>query len=157
MLKKVNFNYKKNKEPIKTIWQVTNDLILMKQHNKDVQKYYENFKTLNNVVRELNRSDNGSPFVDIICRENGVNPVTLTSDAKVALIKEGEERMLAMQLITNADLDKYGSLIESYNQDFLSKENKYPKKEPRCIQSAQGAEQTSESTEAYNSWAILQQ
>ena len=75
----------------------------------------------------------------------------------IAQTQQGEERMLAMQLIMDADPDKYGSLIESYNQDFLSKENKYPKKEPRCIQSAQGAEQTSESTEAYNSWAILQQ
>ena len=43
------------------------------------------------------------------------------------LIKEGKERMLAMQLIMNADPDKYGFLIESYDQDFLSGENKYPK------------------------------
>ena len=32
MLKKVNFIYKKNEEPIKTMWQATKDLILMKQH-----------------------------------------------------------------------------------------------------------------------------
>ena len=35
--------------------------------------------------------------------------------------------MLAMQLIMNADPDKYGSLIEGYDQDFLSGEKKYPK------------------------------
>ena len=35
--------------------------------------------------------------------------------------------MLAMQLVMNADPDKYESLIESYDQDFLSVENKYPK------------------------------
>ena len=91
MLKKVNFNYKKNKEPIKTMWQATKDLILMKQNKTDVQRYYEDFKTLNNVVQELNRSDHGSPFVDIICRKNGVNPATLTPEAKAMLIKEGKE------------------------------------------------------------------
>ena len=32
MLKAINFNYKKTKEPIKTMWQATKDLILMKQH-----------------------------------------------------------------------------------------------------------------------------
>ena len=36
--------------------------------------------------------------------------------------------MLAMQLIMNADPDEYGSLIGSYDQDFLLGENKYPKK-----------------------------
>ena len=36
--------------------------------------------------------------------------------------------MLAMQLIMNADPDTYGSLIESYDRDFLSEENKYPKR-----------------------------
>ena len=123
MLTKVNFNYKKTQEPLKMIWQATKDLILVIQHKKDVQQYYEDFKTLNNVVRELNRSDNGSPFVDIICRENGDNPTTLTPDAKVKLTKEGEERMLAMQLIVNANPNKHGSLIESYDRDFLSGEN----------------------------------
>ena len=99
----------------------------MKQNKKDVQKYYEDFKTLNNVVQELNRSDHGSPFVDIICRKNGVNPATLTPEVKATLIKEGEERILAMQLIMNAYPVKYWSLIESYDRDFLSRENKYPK------------------------------
>ena len=30
MLKAINFNYKNSKEPIKTMWQATKDLILMK-------------------------------------------------------------------------------------------------------------------------------
>ena len=104
MLKTINFNYKKSKEPTKTMLQATEDLIIAKQHKKDVQKYYEDFKTLNNIVQELNRSDHGNPFVDIICRENGDDPTTLTPDAKVKLIKEGEERTLAMQLIMNANM-----------------------------------------------------
>ena len=35
--------------------------------------------------------------------------------------------MLDMQLVTNADPDKYGSLIDRYDRDFLSGENKYTK------------------------------
>ena len=61
----------------------------MKQNKKDVQKYYEDFQTLNNVVQELNRSDHGSPFVDIICCKNGDDPATLIPDANLKLIKEG--------------------------------------------------------------------
>ena len=34
MLKAINFNYKKSKEPIKTMWQAIKDLILVKQHTK---------------------------------------------------------------------------------------------------------------------------
>ena len=85
------------------------------------------FKTLNNVVQELNRSYHGSPFVDILCRERGENPTILSPDENSKHINEGEERMLAMQLIMNADPDRYRSLIKSYDQDFLSGENKYPK------------------------------
>ena len=132
MLKAINFNYKKSDEPIKTTWQATKDLILMKQHKKDVQKYHEDFKTPNNVVQELKKSDHGSPFVDIICRMRGEKPETLSPDEKSEYTKEGEERMIAMQLVMNADPDKYGSLIKSYDQDFLAGENKYPKK-TRCI------------------------
>ena len=86
----------------------------MKQRKKDVQKYYENFKTLNNVVQELNKCDHGSRFVDIICRERGEKPETLSPDKQSKHIKEGETRMLDMiQLVMNTDSDKYGYLIES--------------------------------------------
>ena len=34
MLKAINFNYKKSKEPIKTMWQAIKNLILMNQHKK---------------------------------------------------------------------------------------------------------------------------
>ena len=103
------------------MWQATKDLILTTQHKRDVHKCYEDFKTFNNIVQELNRSDHGSPFVGIICCENGDNLTTLTPDAKLKLIKKGEERMLAMQLIMNADPDKYGSLIKSYDEDIWRK------------------------------------
>ena len=35
MLKTIKYNYKKSEEPIKTMYQATKDLILMKQHKKD--------------------------------------------------------------------------------------------------------------------------
>ena len=133
MLKTSNFNYKKIKKPIKTMWQATKDLMLMKQHKKDIHKYYEDFKTLNTVVPELNRRDHGSPFADRICRKRGENLMTLSPDEKSKRIKEGEEILLAMQLVMNANPDKYGSLTESYDQEFLSGENKYPTKITRCI------------------------
>ena len=38
MLKAINFNYKKSKEPIKTMWQAIKDLILMNQHTKGYAK-----------------------------------------------------------------------------------------------------------------------
>ena len=100
----------------------------MKQHKMDTQKYYEDFKTLYNIVQELNKSDHGSSFVNILCHDRGEKPGTLSPDEKSNHIKEGEERVLAMQLVMNADQDKYGSLTESYDQDFLSGENKYQKK-----------------------------
>ena len=80
MLKAVNYNYKKSEEPIKTMYQATKDLILMKQHKKGIQKYCEDFKTLNNIVQELKKSKHGSTFVDIICRERGNNPTALTPE-----------------------------------------------------------------------------
>ena len=101
------------------MYQATKDLVPMKQHNKDIQKYYDDFKTLNNVVQELNKSNRESLFADIICRERGDTPTALTPDEKLKCIKEGEEKMLAMQLVLNADPDKYGSLIQSYNRDFF--------------------------------------
>ena len=91
MLKAINYNYKKSKEEIKTMYQATKDFILMKQHKKDIQKYYENFKTLNNVVQEVNKSNHGSPFVDIICRERGNNPTALTPDKELKCIKKGRK------------------------------------------------------------------
>ena len=125
MLRAVNFDYKKTEEPIKTLWQANKDLINMKQHKMTTQEYYDKFKSLNKVVQELNHSDHGSPFIDIICRETGVNPTGLSSQDKLDLIAKGEERMHAMQLIMNADKDRFGNIIERYDRDFLRGTNNY--------------------------------
>ena len=71
------------------MWQTINDNILMKQHKMDAQKYYEGFKTLNNAVQELNKSDHDGPFVGILCHDRGEKPETLLPDEKSKRIKEG--------------------------------------------------------------------
>ena len=126
MLRAVNFDYKKTEEPIKTLWQANKDLINMKQHKMTTQEYYDKFKSLNKVVQELNHSEHGSPFIDIMCRETGADPTGLSSNDKLDLIAKGEERMLAMQLIMNADKDRFGSIIEDYDRAFLRGTNNYP-------------------------------
>ena len=123
ILKAINFNYKKSEEPIKTLWQANKDLFNMRQYKMDLQEYYEKFKALHKVVEELSQSYYGSPFVDIICRETNEDPSTLNAEERIALISQGEDRMLAMQLVMNADRDKYGSLIEDYDRNFLGGNN----------------------------------
>ena len=39
----------------------------------DLTTYFERFKAMKRVVEELNQSTNGHPFVEIICREQGIN------------------------------------------------------------------------------------
>ena len=93
----------------------------------DLQEYYEKFNSLHKVVDELQQSNHGSPFVDIICCEHNKDPATITPEEKISFISQVENRMLAMQLIMNADRDKYGSLIEDFDQDSLGGNNKFPK------------------------------
>ena len=87
------------------------DLINLRQHKLDLPEYYQKFKSLNKVVGELQQSDHGSPFIDIICCKTNVVPSSLSSDDKIKLVIYGEDQMLAMQLIMNADRDMYGTLI----------------------------------------------
>ena len=126
LLKNVNFDYKKTEEPIKTLWQAEKDLINMRQYKMDLTDYYNKFKSLSKVVGELQHSDHGSPYVDIICRETKADPTSLNGNEKLELTKKGEERMKAMQLIQNSDRDKCGSLIEDFDRAFLSGNNNYP-------------------------------
>ena len=76
MLKAINFNYKKSKEPIKTTWQATTDFILAKQHTKGCLEILLGFNSQQRRPR-TQKSDHGSPFVDIICHKRGVNSETI--------------------------------------------------------------------------------
>ena len=51
----------------------------------------------------------------------------LTDDQKKEMIKKGRDRMLAVQLILNANREQYTSLVEEFDRAYLSGINKYPK------------------------------
>ena len=127
ILKRVNFSYRRNEEPIKTLWSANRDFTNMKQYRMTPTEYYEKFKSLHKVVDELNGTSLSDTCVDIICKETGKEKGALTDDEKTKMAEEGEERMLAMQLLLNSDREQYGSLIEEFDRDFLSGINKYPK------------------------------
>ena len=127
MLKAINFNYKKTEHPIKMLVTAKRDLMSFKQFDSPLEDYYLKYDALVKVVDELNHSDHGSVFIEIISREKGVDPTTLTSDQQVEMMVEGEERMKAMQLILNADKKRYGHLIEEFDRAYLGSIDRYPK------------------------------
>ena len=132
MLKSVNFNYKKTEEPFKTLVVATKDMMNLRQNESTLQEYHTKFEATRKVVDEIYSSDHGSPYIDIICRETKQDPSTLTTDEKRAMIDEGEKRMQAMQLLLNADRNRYGSLIEEFDRAYLTTANsihvnRYPK------------------------------
>ena len=96
MLKTVNFNYKKTEEPFKTLVVATKDMMNLRQNESTLQEYHTKFEATRKVVEEIYSSDHGSPFIDIICRENKKDPSTLSTDEKKVMIEEGEQRMQAM-------------------------------------------------------------
>ena len=127
ILKNVNFSYKKDKEPFKTLWQANKDFMNMKQHKSSVTEYYEKYKTLQKVVTELSGENIDDAYVDIICREEEKVEANLSTTERAKMVEDGRERMMAMQFIMNSDQDLYGSLIKGFDRDYLSKINKYPK------------------------------
>ena len=136
MLKAVNYNYRKTEEPFKTLVVATKEMMQLRQNDMTLQEYYTKFESLKKVVDEIYQSDYGSPFVDIICHETKKDPKQLTTNQRKELIKEGEERMQAMQIILNADRNRYKTLWEDYDRAYLTTinglhVNKYPK---TCIE-----------------------
>ena len=91
ILKNVNFSYKKSKEPFKTLWQANKDFMNMKQHRSDVTEYYEKFKTLQKIVKELNGENINDAYVEIICREDSKDESTLRDDEREEIVKKGRE------------------------------------------------------------------
>ena len=55
----------------------------------------------------------------------------LTIEEKVEYIKEGQERMLAMQMMINSDHKRFGSVIVNMkNLYMMNKSNNYPQNNP---------------------------
>ena len=93
----------------------------------DLATYFEHFKATKKVVEELNQSVNGHTVVAILCREQKISADGLRLAEAMTLIVDGKERILGMQLIMNADRDKYGTLIKDYDREYLGGVNTYPK------------------------------
>ena len=126
MLREVNFNYKRTEEPFKTLATAYKDLLL-RQNDSSLQEYYTRHEAMRKVVNELTASEHGSPFINIICRETQKDPTLLTNDEKEEMTKQGDERLMAMNLVLNADKKRYGGLIEEFDRAYLGNVNRYPK------------------------------
>ena len=69
LLKNINFNYKRSKEPIKTLWQTNNDVINPKQHKMDLTMCFKKLKTTEKIIEDLKQATNGHTTVEILCKE----------------------------------------------------------------------------------------
>ena len=99
----------------------------MRQHKMDLIIYFEKFKAMRKVVEEPNQSANGHAIVEIMCRELDINLDDIEDAEATKFIADGKERILGLQLIMNADCDKFGTLIKDYDREYLGGINKYPK------------------------------
>ena len=74
--------------------------------------------------------DEGTYFmggmIDIICREEEVDRGSIKSAKEAEYMITGQERMLAIHFSTNSNWERYGDVIEKYDQDYLGGINKYP-------------------------------
>ena len=69
----------------------------------------------------------GYAVVKLICKEQNVKVEDLGPKETTQFIAACKQRILGMELIMNADRDKYGTLIKDYNREYLSRVNKYSK------------------------------
>ena len=93
----------------------------------DLTTYFEKFKAIKKVAEELNQSANGHAVVEKMCRELDINQDDIEEAEATKFIADRKERILGMQLIMNADCNKYGTLIKDYDREYLGGINKYPK------------------------------
>ena len=127
LLKNINFNYRRSKEPIKAMWQADEDFVDLKQQKMDLTTYFEKFKATKKVIEELNQRAHGHTVVEIICKEQYLKIEDIGPEEAARFIAAGKERILGMQLIMNTDCDKYGTLTKDYIKEYLGGINKYPK------------------------------
>ena len=130
ILRVVTFHYRKSEEPIKTLWKANKDFLNLCQHRMDITDYYKKFTDMKNLEDEMAGEEEGtynhSGIINILCSEKGIDQSSIDSAKETELMMEGQERMLAMHFLMNADQDRYGEVIRIYNQGFLSRNNKYP-------------------------------
>ena len=112
LLNNINVNYKRSKEPIRTMWQEDKNLINPKQQNVDLPTCFEKFKAMKKVVEELSHTTHRHNVVKTLCKEqnNSVNGLEMADAVK--FIADGKERNLGMQLIMNTNCNIYGTLTK---------------------------------------------
>ena len=80
---------------------------------------------------EMIGADEGMYFhgtlIDIICCEKSLDRNTISTDIATECMVAGQEIMLAMHFIMNADYERYSDVIDRYDKDYLSGVNNYPK------------------------------
>ena len=96
LFKKTNFNYRRSKEPIKTLWQANKYFINLKQHKTDLTTYVKQFKAMKKVVEELNHTAHGHAVVEIMYKEQNVSVDDLGSAEAIIFIAGDKERILGM-------------------------------------------------------------
>ena len=100
-----------------------------------MQEYYKRFMALKEVNESIDNSIHQDPgILEMVAKEHGQNSSNLSGDEKEAFIKEGQKRMLAMQMLMGADQKQFGSAIEDLKNLYLmNKCNNYPKTTHACF------------------------
>ena len=71
-----------------------------------------------------------SALIDIICREKTVDRSTISKSVETDYMMAGQETMLAMHFVMNADYDRYNEVIDRYDKDYLGGSTITPR---RCM------------------------
>ena len=125
--KNINFNYRRNKEPVKTLWQANKDFINQKKQKMNFITYFEKYKSTKKVVEGPNHTTHWYTVVAIMCKKEYASADDIGFVEAIQLIAKGKARILGMQLTMNTDRDKYGTLIKNYYREYLEEMDKYPK------------------------------
>ena len=89
--------------------------------------YFKKPKGTKKVIEELNQTAHRYTVVEILRKEQNISADDLGPAETTKVIANSKEKITSMQLITNADCDKYDTLIKDYDREYLSGINKYPK------------------------------
>mmetsp|Transcript_36712 Transcript_36712/g.77037 ORF Transcript_36712/g.77037 Transcript_36712/m.77037 type:complete len:161 (-) Transcript_36712:659-1141(-) len=104
----------------------------LQQHWMDITDYHKKFVDMKTLVDKMTGEDEGTynrgGIINIVCREKGLNCKSSNNDQEVEFMMSRQERMLAIHFIINSDWERYGDVIEQFNQAYLSGNNNYPKK-----------------------------
>ena len=97
----------------------------------DITDYYKQFSDMKKLADEMIGTKEGVYFhpalINIICHEKGVNRSSIANDIESEYLMFGQERMLAMHFILNADQERNWEVIERHDRYYLNGVNNHPK------------------------------